>query len=106
MTSAGSPNGDAVPHALRTRMNELLSAEAAAAAAGHSREADEVQLDAAIRALAALVARDASEHTALELLAIDGLATGAFVSAADPARLETLADRACSELMAFGSGGA
>ncbi len=86
-------------------MDELLSAHAADT--GHAREPkDELQLAAAIHALAALVSRDASEHTALELLAIDGLATGAFVSAQDPARLETLADRACTELMALGNGGA
>jgi hypothetical protein len=83
-------------------MDELLSAHAA----GLSKGPDELQLDAAIQALSALVAKDPSQHTALELLAIDALATGAFVSVEDPARLETLANRACAELMALGSDGA
>ncbi len=81
-------------------MDELLNAQAT------RRNSDEPELDAAIAALAALLARDPSEHTALELLAIDGLATGAFVSVQDPERLEKLADRACSELMALGNDGA
>ena len=102
MTSSDPQDADAVPPALRTRMDELLSAHAA----GLSKSPDELQLDAAIHALTALVASDPSKHTALELLAIDGLATGAFVSVDDPARLEALADRACADLMALGSGGA
>jgi hypothetical protein len=77
-------------------MDELLDAQAT------GRDSDELELDAAIAALAALVARDPSEHTALELLAIDGLATAAFVSVQDAARLEKLADRACAEMMALG----
>lgn len=81
-------------------MDELLNAQAT------RRNSDELELDAAIQALGAFLARDPSEHTALELLAIDGLATGAFVSVQDPARLEQLADRACSELMALGNDGA
>jgi len=104
VTSSSSQESDAVPHALRTRMDELLSAHAARA--DPSREPDERQLDAAIAALARLVAREPAEQSALELLAIDGLATGAFVSPKDPARLESLADRACMELMALGNGGA
>ena len=81
-------------------MDELLNAHAT------SLTSDERQLDAAIQALGAFLARDPSEHSALELLAIDGLATGAFASVQDPARLEKLADRACSELMALGNDGA
>lgn len=80
--------------------------ELSAHGAGLSKGPEELQLDAAIRALSALVAQDPSKHTALELLAIDALATGAFVSVEDPARLEALADRACAELMALGDGGA
>jgi hypothetical protein len=83
-------------------MDELLRAHPAALSTGP----DELQLDAAIGALSALVANDVSRHTALELLAIDALATGAFVSVENPARLETLANRACAELMALGNGGA
>ena len=99
MTSSSAQEGDAIPHALRARMEELLNAHTA-------RTSDALELDAAIQALATLVGRDPSEHTALELLAIDALATGAFVGVRDPARLEKLADRACAELRALGNDGA
>lgn len=102
MTSSNSRDGDAVPPALRTRMDELLRAHAT----GPSKGPDELQLDAAIHALSALVAKDPSQHTALDVLAIDALATGAFVSVEDSAQLEVLADRACAELMALGDAGA
>lgn len=102
MTSSSAQDAEAVPPALRTRMDELLSAHAT----GLSQSPDQLQLDAAIHALSALVARAPSEHTALDLLAIDALATGAFVSVEDPAQLEALANRACAELMALGNGGA
>ena len=102
MTSSDPPDADAVPPALRTRIEQMLSAHGV----GLSKGPDELQLDAAIRALSTLVAKDPSQHTALDLLAIDALATGAFVSVEDPARLEALANRACAELMALGNGGA
>ena len=102
MTSSKTQDADAVPAALRTRMDELLTAHTPSL----SRGPDELQLDAAIHALQALVACDPAQHTALELLAIDALATGAFVSVQDPARFEALANRACAELMALGNGGA
>lgn len=102
MTPPNAQDADAVPPALRARIDELLTAHAA----GLSKGPDEQQLDAAIHALSALVAKDPSQHSALDLLAIDALATGAFVSVEDPARLEALANRACAELMALGNSGA
>ncbi len=83
----------AVPAPLATRMNELLRAQ-------------DSMLDAAIHALRELVTRDVSEHASLELLAIDGLVTGAFAGVTDPAQLEALADGARARLMALGDGGA
>lgn len=83
-------------------MDELLHAHDGDIAA----QPEGMKLDAAIQALAAFVEREPSEHTALELLAIDGLATGAFVDVGEPGRLVALADRACAELMALGDGGA
>lgn len=82
---------DAVPAALAARMDELQGGQ------------DSV-LDAAIQALRELVARDVSQHTSLELLAIDALVTRAFVGVADPAHLEALAARARDRLVALGSG--
>lgn len=101
MSSSGAEHDDAVPPALRERIRELLGKRVAVGEATTSA----AQLAAAIEALAMLVAKDPSQHSALELLAIDALATGAFASASDPLQLEALANRAFSELTALGNGG-
>lgn len=87
-----------VPSALRVRIEELLRAHG-----GASPRASERQLTASLGALAALVARDPQDHGALDLLAIDALITSAFVAENDPARLQSLAQRARDELSALGS---
>ena len=48
------------------------------------------------------VTRPVPIHSALDLLAIDGLITSAFARATDAAQLEQLADRARRELFALG----
>lgn len=93
-----NPNAsdEAVPPRLAERMRELLRE------AGVTAEAPgpEALLDAAVHALRHHAG--AATDTALDLLAIDGLATRAFTAVDDPAELEALADRACARLLALG----
>ncbi|MGH7710690.1 MAG: hypothetical protein ACREOG_05370 [Gemmatimonadaceae bacterium] len=89
---------DAVPPVLAARMQEMIGSDGA-----HS---SHELLDAAISGLASLAKQDPSEHVALDLLAIDGLATAAFASVRDETELVELADRAAKELMALGDPGA
>ncbi|HJU72612.1 MAG TPA: hypothetical protein VJ717_02625 [Gemmatimonadaceae bacterium] len=86
----------AVPVALAARMDELLAAERA-----DTVNAD-VMLNAGIAALRDFIKRPEPIHSALDLLAIDGLITSAFARATDAAQLEQLAERARRELFALG----
>jgi hypothetical protein len=92
---------DAVPAPLAARMDELLRAHEADRG---GRTQEDAMLDAAIHALGEFVRRDPAQHAALDLLAIDALATGAFGGVTEPAQLEALATRARDRLMALGDG--
>jgi hypothetical protein len=77
-------------------MNELLHA------AGKTDHGPPALLGAAIHGLESLVSGPAAEHSALDLLAIDGLVTAAFAAAHDATELGALADEASDRLMALG----
>lgn len=59
-------------------------------------------VDGAVRALAALCSRDPATHSALDLLAIDGLITAAFAALPDDADSDALAGAAAARLLALG----
>lgn len=91
----------AVPAPLAARMDELLRTDEGY---GTSRAKEDAMLDAAIDALGELVRRDPARQSALDLLAVDALVTGAFAGVTDPAHLEALATRARDRLLALGDG--
>ncbi len=94
-----SPESEgSVPAALAARMQKLVDEY------GHpgTTTADAL-LESAIAALRELVRREGTAHSALDLLAIDGLITGAFAGAASCDRLVQMAERARAELFALGS---
>jgi cytochrome c-type biogenesis protein CcmH/NrfG len=91
----------AVPALLAARMEELLRAHQGY---GTSRAQEDAMLDAAIDALGEFVQRDPAHQSALDLLAIDALVTGAFAGVIDAAHLEALATRARDRLLALGDG--
>lgn len=94
-----SPESEgAVPATLAARMQELVDEYGQPGTT-----AEDALLDSAIAALRDLVRREGMEHNALDLLAIDGLITGAFAGAASSERLAQLAERARAELFALGS---
>lgn len=90
----------AIPAPLAARMDELRRAHEGKGTSGNEEDA---MLDAAIDALAEFVRRDPAHQSALDLLAIDALVTGAF-GVTDPARLEARATRARDRLLALGDG--
>ena len=92
----GPGSGETVPPQLAARMNELLLARA-----GESRT-PEALIDAAIGALAELIARPAAEQSALDLLAVDGLTTAAFEAVVDATEFEAAAEQATTRLLALG----
>ena len=94
---------DYVPAPLAARMEELLRAHDPNRGSGSQADA---MLDAAVDALREFVDRDPAGQSALDLLAIDALATGAFGHVTEPAHLETLAVRARDRLIALGDGSA
>ncbi len=88
--------GAAVPPQLAVRMNELLRAH------GAESRTPSALIGAAVRALGELIARPAAEQSALDLLAVDGLATAAFEAVLDATELEAVAEQATTRLMALG----
>lgn len=90
-----------IPAPLAARMDELRRAHEGTGTSGNEEDAI---LDAAIDALAEFVRRDPAHQSALDLLAIDALVTGAFAGVTDPAHLEALATRARDRLLALGDG--
>ena len=93
-----SDASDVVPAALADRMDELLGAGERVDVVGA-----DAMLDAGIAALREFVKQPEPIHSALDLLAIDGLITSAFARATDATQLEQLAERARTELFALGN---
>ena len=93
---SGPDSGETVPPQLAARMNDLLLAHSA-----ESRTPSAL-IDAAAGALAELVARPATQQSALDLLAVDGLATAAFEAVDDATVLEAVAEQTTTRLLALG----
>lgn len=93
---SGPDSGETVPPQLAARMNELLLTH------GDGRRTPSALVDAAVGALGELIARPEAEQSALDLLAVDGLATAAFEAVTDATELEAVAEQATKRLLALG----
>lgn len=97
---SGPGAGDTIPPQLAARMNELLLAH------GDGTHTPSALIDAAVGALAELVARQTTQQAALDLLAVDGLVTAAFEAVDDATVLEAVAEQATTRLLALGDANA
>ena len=86
-----------VPAELAQRMNEMLRAT------GNSDDSPDALLAAAIQGLETLVRQPAAQHTALDLLAVDGLVTAAFAGTHETSEIDALAGHAAARLMTLGN---